>query len=144
MIKIQFIGNLGKDAEVKTTQGGKSYLSFSVGVSETRQGGQTETTWLNCSAWSENMVNGKLKGYLKKGTKVYVEGKPTPRAYNNQAGEAVVSNDVMVNMVELCGQANGGGNTQAAPVQHTPAPAQQSPMAAHGFDIPDSGDDLPF
>lgn len=141
MIKIQFIGNLGKDAEVKTTQGGKSYLSFSVGVSETRQGGQSETTWLNCSAWSENMVNGKLKGYLKKGTKVYVEGKPTPRAYNNQAGEAVVSNDVMVNMVELC-----GGQTQqkTAPAQTpTPQPARQP--EAQGFgDNPNMGDDLPF
>lgn len=62
-----FIGNLGKDAELKELEGGKKVINFSIAV----QDGKDNTIWVDCAKWSEK--TGVLP-YLKKGTKVAVTG----------------------------------------------------------------------
>lgn len=83
MIKLTIIGNLGADAEVKN-QDGRSYVSFRVAHSERRQqadGTTKETTlWVSCTI---NGDGGKLLAYLKKGTKVFVQGDADVRLYNS-------------------------------------------------------------
>ena len=131
MKKTVIIGNLGQDAQIKATQQGTQYLAFSVAVTEKRNGQET-TTWFSCSGWGERFVSGQLGQYLKKGTKVYIEGNYSPSLFQRQDGTTDISHNLMVNQLELL-----GGATQA-PGQQAAAPApQESPASKHaGWSVP--------
>ncbi len=159
MKKTVIIGNLGQDAQIKATQQGKQYLSFSVAVTEKRSGQET-TTWFSCSGWGDRFVTSQLGQYLKKGTKVYIEGNYTPSMFQRQDGSMDISHNLMVDQIELLGGApqqaapaaqNFGADPQAPMQQRAAAapaaqPAQQNPL--HQFGTPGSGhsddQDLPF
>lgn len=148
MNKTVIIGNLGQDAQVRQTQDGKSFLSFSVAVSEKR-GDQSQTTWFSCSAWGERFVNGRLVEFLKSGTKVYIEGKYAPSIFSRQDGSMDISHNLMVNQVELLSAAAQAPVAQALAGQgHPQAPAPNS-MNPHNVGMPSQpqiseDDDLPF
>lgn len=141
MQKITIIGNIGADAEVKNLQSGKQILSFSVGVSEKRNG-QSETTWYNCTGFSENHV--KLAQYIKKGNKIYIEGKPAARAYLANDGSARLSNDILINMVEFLSSANQNGPVNEPAQNNYQKAATQNPLPGHAVNYDSGGDDLPF
>ncbi len=148
MNKTVIIGNLGQDAQVRTTEGGKSFLSFSVAVSEKR-GDQSHTTWFSCSGWGERFTAGRLAEFLKSGTKVYIEGKYAPSLFNRQDGSVDISHNLMVNQIELLSAAPQAPVAQAIAGQAaTPAPATPA-QAAAAYAIPAvdpnlNPDDLPF
>jgi len=125
MKKTVIIGNLGQDAQVKTTQQGQQFLGFTVAVSEKRNG-QESTTWFSCSAWGERFVTGPVGQYLKKGTKVYLEGNYNPSLFNAQDGSVQISHNFMVNQLELL----GGAPQQAEPIAQTMGHPMAQPMAA--------------
>ena len=83
MIRISVIGRLGQDATVNNVNG-KNVINFSVAYSEKFKNQQGEdvdkTTWVSCAYWTEKL---NVANYLKKGTIVYVEGKPEAKAYLN-------------------------------------------------------------
>ena len=70
MFQGTIVGNLGKDAEIKESKGGKAYLTFSVGVS-TGWGDNKKTTWVNVKKYGDSS---KLASILTKGSKVAVVG----------------------------------------------------------------------
>lgn len=123
MKKTVIIGNLGQDAQVKSTQQGQQFLGFTVAVSEKRNG-QESTTWFSCSAWGERYVTGPVGQYLRKGTKVYLEGNYTPSLYNAQDGSVQISHNFMVNQLELL----GGAPQQAEPIAQTMGQPMAQPM----------------
>lgn len=96
MIRLSAIGNLGNDAEVKQIEKAV-IISFSVAVQE-GYGDKKKTVWLNCSKFEKPDSDAKIAQYLTKGTKVYVDGSPSVRAYDGGA-----SLDLKVNNVELLG-----------------------------------------
>ena len=112
MIKLQVIGNLGKDCVVNNVNG-KSVINFSVAHTEKfkdAQGTQKErTTWVECAYWTDRTA---ISPYLKKGQQVYVEGNPDVRAYTSQDGKQGASLQVRVNSIQLLGSArnNEGGD----------------------------------
>lgn len=110
MQKIQLIGRIGNDAEVKDLNSNQ-VINFSVAVSErwTSKDGQKQekTSWFDCAKWGNNT---NISQYLTKGTQVYVEGTPECRAYVNKDGEAVAVLVVKVFSIELLG---GGGDPGA-------------------------------
>jgi len=73
-------GNIGKDAELRTTQNGKQVAGFSVAVSKGRD---QETIWFDCSLWGERAA--KLAPYLTKGSRVTVSGEVSAREHNGKA-----------------------------------------------------------
>lgn len=84
--KVMLIGNLGKDAEVFTPQGGQqNKMSFTLATTEayTDRGGERKenTEWHNIIYWCKSTA---IANYLKKGTQVYVEGKITTRKYEDK------------------------------------------------------------
>ena len=91
------VGTLGADAERKSTQNQKEYLSFSVAVNE-----KNDTTWFNCNLFNKGLVESNIINVLKKGSVVTVLGNYTPRLYQNKKGETVISHDVIVNEVKIC------------------------------------------
>lgn len=143
MIKLSFIGNLGRDAEYKEFNGVK-YITFNVAVTKRYKdagGVQHEnTTWISCTKRGES----PLIEYLKKGEKVYVEGDMSVRAFTTQQGEVQAGVDCRVGMVELCGgrpkDAQTGGVVQVQPVQTAEMPPMPDPM----LPLEPTGDVVPF
>jgi single stranded DNA-binding protein len=101
MNRTMIIGNLGKDSEVKIFEDGRKCLNFSVAISE-KIGTEWKTKWYNCSIWNEKIVNSSLKDYLKKGSKVFVEGRYEPAIYEGLEGSKI-SHNLMVRSIELVG-----------------------------------------
>lgn len=143
MIKLQVIGNLGKDCTTNTVNG-KNVINFSVAHTQTY--GEKKTVWVECAYWTERAG---IVPYLKKGTKVYVDGTPELRQYTTADGKSGASLTLRVASVELLGKGEGvdsgepptqpGGEypTQRTPTQSVnPAPKEDNRTT---FD-----DDLPF
>ena len=138
MIKMQVIGNLGKDCVVNTVNG-KNVINFTVAHTEKfrdSQGNQQEKTiWVDCAYWTDRTA---LAQYLTKGKQVYAEGQPEARSFQRNDGTPGASLSLRVRDVQLLGgrgeQSGNGGSGYAQPSSGAaPAPS------AH-----DSIDDLPF
>ena len=105
--KVQIIGNLGADPEMRFTPSGSAVTNFRVAVSRTRRGPDgnnvDETEWFRVVAWDS--ANYKLAEicdkYLRKGSKVYIEGRLQSRKYTDKEGiertsVEIVANDMMM------------------------------------------------
>lgn len=139
MIKMQVIGNLGKDCVVNTVNG-KNVINFTVAHSEkyrdSQGNNQEKTIWVDCAYWTDRTA---IAPYLQKGQQVFVEGQPEVRSYTRNDGTAGASLSLRVREVQLLGRKgeNGGApNMEAVSSarQETPAPAS----------VDDVADDLPF
>lgn len=129
MIKLEIIGNLGADAEVKVYNGSK-FVSFRVAHTDKwvdQQTGviSTQTTWVSCSL---NGDGGGLTPYLKKGTKVFVRGTPNFVVYSSPKTHKMETGvNLFVREVELCGghqeQEQNNANTTQAPAGTATIPA---------------------
>ncbi|MBA3901010.1 MAG: single-stranded DNA-binding protein [Bacteroidetes bacterium] len=106
--KVQLIGNLGSDPEVKESEGGKTFTRFSIATSEkyTNQKGEkiTDTQWHNVVAWGKTAEN--MGKYLKKGNEVALEGKLTNRSYDDKEGNKKYITEVLVNEFLMLGKAD--------------------------------------
>ena len=121
--KVIIVGNLGKDPEVRTFANGGKVCNFSVATSESWKDKQTgerkeKTEWHNISIYNEGLA-GVAERYLKKGSKVYLEGKLQTRKWQDQSGNDRYSTDVVLQgfdakmeMLDSCqsGGGQGGGS----------------------------------
>lgn len=146
MIKMQVIGNLGKDCVVNTVNG-KNVINFTVAHTEkykdSQGNSQEKTTWVDCAYWTDRTA---IAPYLQKGTQVFVEGAPEVRSYTRNDGTAGASLSLRVREVQLIGRKGEGGDNggqtfqNAAPARQQAAPVQQQQPVG----IDDVADDLPF
>lgn len=100
--KVMIIGNLGKDPEVRQSGNG-SVANFSVAVTEKfkdRNGQQQEKTeWINCVTWGRLA---EIAGqYLRKGSKVFCEGKLSVRKWETKEGGNRVTTEVIVQSLQM-------------------------------------------
>ncbi|MBC7904865.1 MAG: single-stranded DNA-binding protein [Gemmatimonadaceae bacterium] len=139
MIKLQVIGNLGKDC-VTNAVNGKNVINFNVAHTEKfkdAQGNQKDKTiWVDCAYWTDRTG---IAPYLKKGQQVYVEGTPEVRTYPKTDGTTGASLTLRVLSVQLLGgRPEGSGPSQSG---------YNNSMASNG-PVPASSDmaidDLPF
>jgi single-strand DNA-binding protein len=143
MIKLQIVGNLGKDCIVKEVNG-KNVINFSVAHTERykdSQGNQKErTTWVECAYWTDKTA---VAQYLTKGKTIYAEGSPEADAYMNKDNQAAATLRMRVQSVQLLGGMGGENSTQntasmsgagASMPQSTPSVVASEAVA----------DDLPF
>lgn len=157
MIKLQVIGNLGKDCVVNTVNG-KNVINFSVAHTEKfrdAQGNQKDKTiWVECAYWTDKTA---IAPYLKKGTQVYADGQPDIRTYTTQDGRSGTSLSLRVLSVQLLGtKSNEGDNNTAQGGYNNNSTSSYSnnnyngngaqPVAAapSHADMGESADDLPF
>lgn len=116
--KVILVGNLGKDPESRSFQNGGKVVSFSVATSENWKDRTTgerkeKTEWHNVSIFSEGLAR-VAEQYLKKGSKVYLEGQLETRKWQDQSGNDRYSTDVVLRnfnsaMVLLDSREGGGG-----------------------------------
>lgn len=150
MIKLQVIGNLGKDALVNNVNG-KNVINFTVAHTEKykdAQGNQKDkTTWVDCAYWTDRTA---VAPYLKKGTQVYVDGQPDVRTYTTQDGRQGATLSLRVLSVQLLGTkssdgtSSGGNNDGGGNYASAPAYAQPPASAPSANDLTAPLDDLPF
>jgi single-strand DNA-binding protein len=164
MLKASIIGNLGNDPEMRYSAGGAAFLRFN--VASNFRARSPEGEWQDKTEWVRVTVFGQraetLGQYLKKGSRVYVDGRLEARPWTDQQGQVRAGLEVVASDVEFMSsrtddEARGGGggggyggdmSTSTPPRERSapsssPAP-RQAPQAR-----PDQGDDsdledLPF
>ncbi|MDZ7627402.1 MAG: single-stranded DNA-binding protein [Parvularculaceae bacterium] len=116
--KVILVGNLGKDPEVRAFQNGGSVCSFSIATSENWRDKSTgekreKTEWHNIAIFSEGLVK-VASQYLKKGSKVYIEGQLETRKWQDKEGKDRYTTEVVLrqfnsSLVLLDARRDGGG-----------------------------------
>lgn len=135
MNSLNFIGNIGSDAEVRYTPDQKPITSWSVAL-RSGYGKSEKTNWVRCTMFGERGI--KLSEYLKKGTQVAVSGELSLNEYTNKQGENKASLECNVsNITLLGGKNNSQDNSQYQPAKNN-APANSADS------LETMEDDIPF
>ena len=142
--KVILVGNLGKDPEVRRLNSGDPVVNLSVATSESwrdKQSGERKekTEWHRVVIFNENLAK-VAEQYLRKGSKVYLEGQLATRKWTDKDGAEKYSTEIVLNrfrgeLVMLDARGEGGGGAMArAGSGETPA----------SFDRDDMDDEIPF
>ena len=103
--KVQLIGNLGNNPDIRTTEKGKKLARFSVATNESYRNIQgekiTETQWHTLVAWGKTAE--LAEKYLIKGSEVAIEGKLVTRSYTDKDGNKRNTTEVQVNEILMLG-----------------------------------------
>ncbi|TCZ70502.1 single-stranded DNA-binding protein [Flaviaesturariibacter aridisoli] len=104
--RVQLIGNLGQDPEIRTYEGGKKKASFSMATNESYRNAQgesvKETQWHNVVAWGK--LADTVEKHLAKGREVVIEGRLNNRSYTDKEGQKKYVTEVVANEVLLLGK----------------------------------------
>ena len=104
--RVQLIGNLGSDPEVKEFNGDRKMARFSIATNESYKNNDgkkvEETQWHNVVAWGKTAEI--VEKYLKKGKEVAIEGKLIHRSYDDQNGNKKYVTEVVVNELLMLGK----------------------------------------
>lgn len=124
--KCILVGNVGKDPELRQTQDGREIASLSLATSESwkdKASGERKekTEWTNVVVFNPNLV-GVVKSYVKKGSKLYVEGSLQTRKWTDKDGRDRYSTEVVL-------QAFGGTLVMLDSGKSSEAPAQRQASA---------------
>lgn len=116
--KVMLIGNLGRDPEVRSFNNGNKVCNLRIATSETwkdRNSGERreKTEWHTVAIFSEGLIR-VAEQYLRKGSKVYIEGQLQTRKWQDQSGNDRYSTEIVLQgfgstLLMLDGQNNGGG-----------------------------------
>ena len=146
--KVILIGNLGADPEVKYMPSGDAVASLRIATSEAWKDKSTgenveRTEWHRVVCFRRL---GEIAGeYLKKGSKVYIEGKLQTRKWQDQGGQDRYTTEIIANdmqMLDARGGAGGGGG--AGGYNQSGGSQSSAPAPAGGFDDGGFDDDIPF
>ncbi len=155
--KCMIIGNLGRDPEMRYTPSGQAVTQFTVATNrnyrDQNQEWQKETEWFRVVVWGQQAE--RAAENLRKGNKVYIEGRIQTRQWEDQTGQKRYTTELVANQVTSLerrergdeeapfpDEAPGGFGRQAAGSGGSPSAGQApaTPTATSGEDF----DDLPF
>ncbi|MDT0617621.1 MAG: single-stranded DNA-binding protein [Salinisphaeraceae bacterium] len=156
--KAILIGNLGADPEVRYTAGGTAVANVNLATSDQwkdKQSGEMQDR----TEWHRLVFFGRMAEiageYLKKGSKIYVEGRIQTRKWQGQDGQDRFTTEIVANDMQMLdgrggggsasydGGGQGGGQYQGGGQQRQPQSKPQPAPAEQGFDE-DLDDDIPF
>lgn len=134
--KVMLIGFLGKDPELKYTPSGVAVCSFSLATTESYKADDgnrvDKTEWHNIVAWRK--LAETCSDYLKKGSKVYIEGKITTESYEKDGGEKRYITKIVAQSLMFLDSKQKEGNVEVA----------EGGEQVEGLGKPDDDEDLPF
>lgn len=139
--RVQLIGRLGKNPEIRYTANGSAVANFSLATNETwtgKDGQKNERTeWHNLVAWGKL---GEICGeYLTKGKQIYIEGRLNTRSWEDKDGNKRYTTEIRAeNMIMLGGPGAGAGAGSGPGSDHTAA-EHEAPDGASTIE-----DDIPF
>lgn len=133
--KVQLIGNLTADAEVKQTPSGQKVANFSIATNRTWKDNagvkQEQVEYHNIVAWG--FLADLAEQYFKKGGKLYTEGRLQTRSWEDQSGQKKYRTEIVAeNAIMLSGKASGGDEggymtpAKEAPAEVTPAKTRKT------------------
>lgn len=147
--KVMLIGNLGRDPEVRYTASGGAVANLAIATTDTwrdkQSGEQQERT-----EWHRVVMFGRLGEiageYLKKGAKIYVEGRLQTRKWQDQQGSERYTTEIVANDMQMLDSRGGAGSFEGGGVAQAPksggaARPTPTPDAPSGDDF---DDDIPF
>ena len=153
--KVILIGNLGKDPEIRRTQDGRPIANLSVATSESWRDKATgerkeKTEWHRVVIFNEGLCR-IAEQYLKKGSKVYLEGSLQTRKWQDQSGQDKYSTEVVLQgfnsqLTMLDSRRDGGGGADVSEESfgsQGATPARKPAMAGAG-QRGDKDDEIPF
>lgn len=145
--KVQIIGNLGKDPEVRHTQDGKPIVNFSIATTESWKDRNTgerkeKTEWHTVVIFNEGLAK-VAEQYLKKGSPVYIEGQLQTRKWVDKNGDDRYSTEIVLQnfrgeLVML------GGRSEETTSRSTQTTRSSSKPAARKAADEDLNDEVPF
>ncbi|PCH99624.1 MAG: single-stranded DNA-binding protein [Alphaproteobacteria bacterium] len=163
--KVMIIGNLGSDPDIRSMQNGGRVCNLSIATSESWKDKNTgerqeKTEWHRVSIFNDGLV-GVCESYLKKGSKVFVEGALQTRKWQDQNGQDKYSTEIVLKAFngtltmldgrnDSQGQGGGGGGYQnnnqqnQRPMNNNQGGGQQQQAAAAAPVHDDFEDDIPF
>lgn len=158
--KVILIGNLGRDPETRTTQGGQKIVNLTVATSESWKDRATgekkeQTEWHRLVIFNERLAD-VADRFLKKGDKVYVEGKLQTRKWTDQSGQERYTTEIVLpkfggELTIVSSQSRSGGDSPNGEnqAQSTPRPENKpkdGQSYGGGWDSPggDLDDEIPF
>jgi single-strand DNA-binding protein len=151
--KVILLGNVGKDPEVKFLPSGAAVANFSIATSDRYKDKagewQERTEWHNVAAFARTAEI--VRDYVKKGSKLYVEGRLTTRSWDDKdTGKKVYRTEIMVNdLVLLSGRGDGEGGTGGS-TSYSKSGSSSGAQGGYAQPAPDYGDtgitddDIPF
>ena len=147
--KVTLVGNLGRDPEIRTMTNGTKVANFTIATSESwsdKSSGERKekTQWHRISVWNENLVK-VVENYLKKGSKVYLEGSLETRKYTDKDGNERDTVEVVLNrfkseLVMLDGKGDSAGASSSTEEGEKKPAAKGKPAAKPAPD----DDEIPF
>lgn len=154
MNRVELVGRLTKDPDMKSTQTGKSVMSFTVAVDrriskEAKEKGTQSADFISCVAW--NGTAEYLDKYASKGDRVSVEGQIQTRSYDGQDGKKIYVTEVLADNVQLLTDRSWteertgvtGADVRRSMQRHRDMTMNNEPIdAGDAFDV--QPDDLPF
>jgi single-strand DNA-binding protein len=157
--KVILIGNLGRDPEVRRTQDGRPIVNFTVATSDTWRDKATgerkeRTEWHRVVIFNENLAK-IAEQYLKKGSKVYLEGSLQTRKWQDQSGQEKYTTEVVLQfngqltMLDKAGDRSSGGDFGSDESggdfgSSGPSMREKKPALAAAGKRGDMDDEIPF
>ncbi len=156
--KVILLGNLGRDPEVRSMQSGNRVASFSIATSKrwkdkTTQEQKDKTSWHNIVVFGEGLVD-IVEKYVKKGSKIYIEGELQTRKWQDKDGNDKYTTEVVLqgyncNLTLLDSRGGGSNNTSSSidnenqqnSIQNK---SNQNVEGSTKIDNNDLDDDIPF
>lgn len=153
--KVILIGNLGNDPEVRTMQSGDKVINLSIATSESWKDKNTgerkeNTQWHRVVIFNQGLVN-VAQNYLKKGSKVYIEGQLENRSWDDpKTGEKKYTTEVVLRpfrgeLTMLDGKGGGGASSfsDSGSSSYNPGPSSSAP-ARSSAPVDELEDEIPF
>ncbi|WP_241084942.1 single-stranded DNA-binding protein [Candidatus Vondammii sp. HM_W22] len=146
--KVILIGNLGQEPEVRYMPNGNAVANVTIATSESwkdkNTGENQERTEWHRVVFFRRLA--EIVGeYLKKGSKVYIEGKLQTRKWQDQGGQDRYTTEIVADQMQML-DSRGGGSAEFGAGQTASAPRQQQQQSVPAAPMPDNGfdDDIPF
>ena len=151
--KVILLGNLGRDPEIRSMQSGKKMASFSIATSKRWKDRNTQeqkenTSWHNIVVFNEGLVD-VIEKYIKKGSKIYVEGELSTRKYQDKDGNDKYTTEVVLQgynstLTMLDSRNTGSASIEEAPSSSSSDSKLEDTLDSQVSDSQDLDDDIPF
>jgi len=144
--KVFLLGNVGKDPEMRATQGGMVIASFSLATADRKKDG---ANWVDSTEWHNLVCFGRtaeiVRDYVKKGSQIFVEGKIQTRSWDDkESGQKKYRTEILVNELSLLGGRQGGEGGGSQRSSTASFDQRSSPPQEDYADAGITDDDIPF
>ena len=151
--KVILLGNLGRDTEIRSMQSGSKMASFSMATSKRWKDKNTQeqrdkTSWHNIVVFGDGLVD-IVEKYVKKGSKIYVEGELQTRKWQDQDGNDRYTTEVVLqgynSNLTLLDSRNANNNIEDQTIDTDQTASNfENPISSKNSDSSESDDDIPF